>query len=129
MIVYVVTEGSYSDYHIEAVFTDKDQANNYLMLHPCCEIEEYEADAIKIDVKKIMYEWTARISPDGQLISLSCTRTLEHQEDGVWLEDKWAWGGVYFLVRFSTDRDLERNVAEKACFDRIAKFKAEQLGL
>lgn len=128
MIVYVVTEGSYSDYHIEAVFTDRDQANNYLMLHPLCEIEEYEADAIKVDVKKIRYEWKVRISPDGKLLSLCCTRTLEPKDDEIIFTDD-GWYGIHFVVRLTTDRELDKSMIEKVCFDRIAKFKAEQLGL
>lgn len=128
MIVYVVTEGSYSDYHIEAVFTDRDQANNYLKLYPDCEIEEYEADAIKIDVNKIRYEWFATILPDGKLNRLTCTPTLDRKEDCIALTNS-VWLGVHFAVRLVTDRELERSVVEKACFDRVAKFKAEYLGL
>ena len=51
MKVYIATEGSYSDYHIEAVFTDREQAELYSALH-CCKIEEYETDEYKIEGKK-----------------------------------------------------------------------------
>lgn len=129
MIVLVVTEGSYSDYHIEAVFTDRDQANLYLKLHPGCEIEEWDTEEVKIDASKIVHEWTAKISPDGKLLSLRDKLTTQPKGDGVWLNDSWWWGGVHFDVVFATNRELEESVAEKACFDRVAKFKAEYLGL
>lgn len=51
MKVYIVTEGSYSDYHIEEVFTNKEQAELYCAIHEDCRIEEYEADECKIDGK------------------------------------------------------------------------------
>lgn len=129
MIVYVVTEGSYSDYHIEAVFADEERAKLYLKLHPDCEIEEYDTEEVKIDASKIRYEWVARILPDGKRLYLSVYPTLQPKEDGVWVKDKWWYGGVHFEVRFTTDKELEESVAEKVCFDRVAKYKAECLGL
>ena len=129
MIVYVVTEGSYSDYHIEAVFTDLVQAKLYLKLHPACEIEEYDTEAVKIDASKIRHEWVAKLSPNGKLLSLVDYPTLHPKEDAVRMADSWHMGGVHFVVRFITDKELERSVVEKVCFDRVAKYKAEYLGL
>lgn len=40
-IIYVVTAGCYSDYHIEAVFKDKSKAEYYCACHEDCEIEEH----------------------------------------------------------------------------------------
>ena len=40
-ILYVVTAGCYSDYHIEAIFKDKTKAEYYCACHEECEIEEY----------------------------------------------------------------------------------------
>jgi len=39
--LYVVTAGCYSDYHIEAIFRDKEKAKYYCTCHEDCEIEEY----------------------------------------------------------------------------------------
>lgn len=50
MIAYIVTEGNYSDYHICAVFSSKEQAQNYVDMHSLFssytsyDIEEYEID-------------------------------------------------------------------------------------
>lgn len=49
MKVYIATAGTYSNYHIEAVFTDKEQANACKNLHSDWEIETYNSDTIKID--------------------------------------------------------------------------------
>ena len=61
MTVYVVTSGEYSDYGINAVFTDRTQANLYTLLHPCSQVEEYEADAIVLNGKertlRVTYRW------------------------------------------------------------------------
>lgn len=128
MIVYILTSGTYSDYCINAVFDDKNQAKFYQKLHPACEIEEFDTEAVKIDARKIRYEWTARISPDGKLLLLYESATLTDKEDSICLTDVFPFG-VHFLVTLTTDRELEKSVVAKACFDRVAKFKAAFLGL
>jgi hypothetical protein len=66
MNVYIVVQGSYSDFHIEAVFTDKVKAEWYLTLlnneyggtQDAASLEEWEADVLpeaswyKISMKK-----------------------------------------------------------------------------
>ena len=53
MTAYIVTEGSYSDYHICAVFSSKEQAQHYIDMHSLFDayadydIEEYEMDATR----------------------------------------------------------------------------------
>ena len=49
MKVYVVTSGCYSEYQIEAVFTDYTKARIYANLDSSRTIEEYEADQVGID--------------------------------------------------------------------------------
>ena len=56
MEIYVVTAGSYSDYHIQYVFTDKEKAQKYVDLHSndswdTPEIEIYES--IEEDLNEI----------------------------------------------------------------------------
>lgn len=53
MKIYIVTDGEYSDYHIEAVFTDKKKAEIYASLHNCDWVEEFEThdDNITGDVE------------------------------------------------------------------------------
>ena len=44
MKVYVITSGEYSDYGIDAVFTDKALAEEYADRNPSRRIETYEAN-------------------------------------------------------------------------------------
>lgn len=46
--VYILTSGEYSDYSIEAVKLDKDQAETLERIHPDWSVEEYDTDDIKI---------------------------------------------------------------------------------
>ena len=59
MKVYIVTDGDYSDYHIEAVFTNKEKAETYAALRCYDCVEEYDADAIEIDGE--LEPWIAHI--------------------------------------------------------------------
>lgn len=40
-VLYVVTAGCYSDYHIETIFKNKEKAEYYCSCHEDCVIEEY----------------------------------------------------------------------------------------
>lgn len=57
MKVYVVTSGFYSDYHIDAIFTNEDMANMYANLDSDRNVEEYETDieSIEADPNKLIY--------------------------------------------------------------------------
>lgn len=54
MKVYIVTDGDYSDYHIEAVFTDKRQAELYSAFH-CGNVEEWETDKSFFDERTKLF--------------------------------------------------------------------------
>lgn len=44
--IFIVTSGEYSDYHIDAVFSTREKAEEYAdICGPDYEIEEYEVDA------------------------------------------------------------------------------------
>lgn len=40
--IYIVTAGDYSDYHIEAIFKDKEKAEAYCKCHKDCGIEDFD---------------------------------------------------------------------------------------
>ena len=48
MKIYVVTSGCYSDYHIDAVFTDAVMADQYANLDSDRNVETYEADSASV---------------------------------------------------------------------------------
>ena len=75
MKVYIVTQGEYSDYHIEAVFTDKEQAKLYCAVHKPtydpCEISEWEADEVQLETRaKVMEKWVGRFDFQGKFDSV-----------------------------------------------------------
>ena len=57
MKVYIITAGEYSSYHIEAVFTDENMAQQYANLDSDRNIEEYETDieSVNPDPTKLIY--------------------------------------------------------------------------
>lgn len=55
MKVYVVTEGEYSSYHIEAIFTDEDKAWKCAMLQPYRQVEEYEVDSVDVSGEPVAW--------------------------------------------------------------------------
>ena len=66
MIIYVVTAGSYSDYHIEAVFTDKEEATRWAK-EAKAEVEELDSE---IHCREIMrMYWLATINKNGEQIN------------------------------------------------------------
>ena len=81
MIVYIVTDGSYSDYHICAVFTDKLKAEQYAALHGYDDVEEYETDKPLIDGNvEVYYRYYIDITKsyiDCKFIGLTSKKTCE----------------------------------------------------
>lgn len=75
MKIYVVTSGEYSDYSIEAVFTDPVVAQQYANLDDDRTLEVYDADSIKLSESKPAYflvyydvkENTVSVSPSSTI--------------------------------------------------------------
>lgn len=121
MKVYVVTDGEYSDYHIEAVFTDEGQALLYCATH-CGELEEYEADEVRIEAtKKVVEMWTARFDFNGCFV-------------GTWKE-RYCFGfkpnivfnryGCCFFVESCLPLCSTKEQAKKYFCDLFATFKQQ----
>ena len=71
MIIYIVTEGEYSDYGIEGVYTKKELAEEAVAGCPNSEIEEWEADII-VPHPVGRHLWSVVMLP-GRKVD-SCTR-------------------------------------------------------
>ena len=116
MKVYIATDGEYSDYHIEAVFTDEEQAKLYCATHSCY-LEEYEADEVKIETeKKPLLLWNARFDYSGALCNISDSYFTFFE-----IEDF----GEY-RARVTLDAKIDREKAKKIIADKHAKRKAQQ---
>lgn len=137
MTVYIVTQGSYSDYHIEAVFTDKEQAQLYCAIHhdksgwydPCV-IEEYETDTPKLETdKELTEEWVGIFYVDGRTsfgkegFALKSRNVVEFHRAALSRQMH------YFRVVVYLPIDTPEDKAKKVICDFFAKYRAEQLGV
>ena len=55
-IIYVVTSGDYSDYMINAVYSDKDKADEYRKNFKCDDVKEYELNPSPIPLRFIQVD-------------------------------------------------------------------------
>jgi hypothetical protein len=79
--VYVVTKGSYSDFHVDQIFSSKEKAENYIKLvnnkynvysHVNSDIEEYELDpdtTLPKSLHKFKTFYHVEMDRDGNTIS------------------------------------------------------------
>lgn len=128
MKVYIVTQGSYSDYHIEAVFTDEKQAKYYCATHSYdygeCEIEEYDTDERQFSTEKEVKElWVGIFDCYG---NYECSRldryTLDHKQIEV---NRNRLGRVGIAKVFPCDTSEEK--MKKVFCDIYAQWKAQQI--
>jgi len=136
MKVYIVTSGDYSDYHIEAVFTNEEQANLYCALHAgrwdSPSVEEYETDTWQIETKndfKVRWEdyfW----SKNPYLMPNSKFATNDENSIEVIKKENSDYGnlvsGDYCKIVVTLDRTVTRQEVVKIMQDRIAAWKYEQ---
>ena len=135
MRVYVVTSGEYSDYHIDAIFTDNEQAELYCATHERTldnpYIEEWETDEVKFEscvpVKNL---WTASIRNDGIVSYIHSRLTLENRKKVEPFNKCFGRTSVTgHRVSITLDKDITQEKALKIIFDYLAKWKAELCGI
>lgn len=141
MKVYIITSGEYSDYSIDAVTLDKDQAEKMVNVFPEERIEEYDTD----DFPKLItndpcwiceYNLPTRNIMDGKIIN---NESIEiHQEDDFWhaydfkelnkvINKIRINGSIYGFRMYIQAKDKEH--AKKIFYDKVAEWKAEQKGI
>lgn len=114
MLIYIATAGEYSDYHIEAVFTDKKQAELFCATHEYY-LEEYQADQVKIETtRKPKRTWC--FVPDFSRFWTNDVFTFLDIED---------FSG--YAKRVSLDANIDEETAKKIIYDKYTKWKAEKL--
>lgn len=131
MTIYIVTRGEYSDYHIEAVFTNREQAKLYCATHNDgwgeCQIEEWETDEIKLDSSQELCEkWHGTFDFEGNLtdfynLGLSLRKPI-----------KWGvrkWGRIEYFVTVCVPEGTDKDKVKKIMCDNFAQHKAELLGV
>lgn len=137
MKVYVITQGSYSDYHIVGVKLTREEAEKVVALsnddyYDYAEIEEYDTDDIKIDTNEEIKDEYYK-TYDYQTLDDSC----HNAKQTVTFKDKnevkfcpgtiIQHGAIVVTATFPHGTPTEK--VEKIMRDRAAKFKAEREGL
>lgn len=122
--IYVVTQGTYSDYHIVAATMDREVAEKitakFTTRYDECRIEEY-GDA-EIMLKPA---WEINFDKAGNVIATDeCTYAYEYEDIGECNERRW--GNCDLSITVSAD-DLESAI--KIAAEKRAKYLAEKAGL
>lgn len=123
--IYVLTEGSYSDYHIIGVYSTKELATEAQSLYEHSEIEEYDLDNIP-EHPPGMKAWFVRIS-DGKLDDI-CTRQVSPFEKTVPREFEYEYHDgetAYFVYCWAVDDKH----AEKIALDKYYQHRATKAGI
>lgn len=126
MKVYVVTSGEYSDYGINAIFSTKEKAQEYIDRGDKLgmnysygyQIEEYELDE-NATVEFVL----ANYSPRGNAFSFS----YMDEDSAAQTYPKETWGGLAFIFKVRYNPNI--SVMKKSVYDQYARFKAEKEGL
>ena len=129
MTIYVVTSGEYSDYGIDAVFTDKKQAELYCAVHEESHVETYIADQEKIE-GEVYYGILAR---DYYKSAMWCKFFYSDKpvEPSVTSKPESTWIAAHDEYIIPVNKSYENcyEAMKKVARDYIAKYKAEQEGL
>ena len=99
MKVFVVTAGDYSDYHIEKIFSDREQARLYALRDRDRRVEEYTVDTQCTMIKKkyvlIRYDYYSNKMID----MIMCSKPVKPHTDHT---------GWFSCFEFTVDTDNER---------------------
>ena len=127
MTIYVVTSGEYSDYCINAVFTDRKQAELYCAVengkrgnYYRCDIEEYEADTPVLEGEVyygIRFTAKKRVSYTETIYSTMPVefKKVDRRDD--------------YLIEIPTNQAYHAERRRRIAQDYLAKMRAEEKGL
>lgn len=133
MKVYVITSGEYSDYHIDAIALDKNEAvekcatlNALVRGDDYCYIEEYDTEDMKISMDgKTNMLFRIRVLKNGGWEEFKDGTPVVEQES---IKTKY-YGSKYIICRAVLPADTTNEQAKKIMLDRIAEFKAKKAGI
>lgn len=120
--IYIVTEGEYSDYHICAVFSKREKAEEYVQCHGTSySIEEYDLDE---EIKREVKLWRVAVAIDNNEIIETCPTEyrVEEMTDTCCIRVNWNGETImYFYVQSET---MDRAI--KIASERLAAVKANE---
>lgn len=126
--VYILTEGSYSDYHIVATFSTKELAEEAQKHCPDSVIEEYELDSLEIPEHPPGHTaWAVHIN--AKTNTINCTGQLTSLGGYFKPKEEYYEGGgvsgeLNTFIVYCWARDKEH--AEKIALDRYYQWKWEK---
>lgn len=135
MKVYVITSGEYSDYRINAVSLDYEDAERKCAVindgrtRDFCEIKEYDTDDIKGESPnelKTQFKMTLNYIDNGEMYFDGGHLTL-NDINTIKVKRFQNHNRIEIIATFPKGTESEK--AKKIMLDRIAKFKAERAGI
>ena len=124
-IVYVVTEGEYSSYHIQAIFSDCATAEKYCACRNRNEpeIEEWKIDDEEIlSNEEVLLQWYFEIDKRGCFIKsrrlsyVYKSHALNHIDDL----------SFTYKIHLALDTSITKSEARNIAADKLAIYKAEK---
>lgn len=122
--IYIVTSGEYSEYEINAVFTTRKKAEEYVQQHGTYyDIEEYELDK---EVEKKTQLWSIVFCiEDGKFDEANpISYNKNKKADICYVEERLGGGKMYYII-FLVDAD-SMNRAVKIARERFVAVKANE---
>lgn len=132
--VYVVTAGEYSDYHIETICINREDAERYVCLYQGADLEEMHIEEypicngkelahVKIN-RGVRFSMHDSIGITSREIVYSSRPVRTNVKSYSNFDEKIYHGTVSLPDRFSIDN---HEAIKKLIYDAVAKFKAEEL--
>lgn len=125
MIVYVITEGEYSDYHIEAVTLDPERAKRLAIIYNG-RVEQYDTEKPTEEKIREYKPYVFVTWKNGTIRARAPKYSNDKYRDDHVGGERWRWGDEEYWTYVQTD-DVDRAI--KIAADRFAKRRAEDAGL
>lgn len=130
MKVYIVTSGIYSDYHICAVFDNKESAELYCAVHERDldepSVEEYDTEEVKLEANSPVYEtWEIEVDRNGNIVSTE--KRFSMNKLNTVLKDTFHCDSGRYRVSITSERNITGEQAQKIARDRMYQVVCEEL--
>lgn len=127
MKVYIITKGSYSDYHICGISLDKDKAEiirrRFSVEYERAEIEEYDTDSVE-EILRYEHTYKCDYYHDNSSISVRLSNPDYIDDDDYRVKHNSFLNCLRVYVNANTEEE-----ALKFASDKFAKYRAEHMDL
>lgn len=133
MTLYVLTSGTYSDYHIEGIYSSREQAERYKRLFPrgdYADIEEWETDKPPVTcVDGNVEVWEIDMYEGEKAHIEENVRPGERLVGGCDFFSLIYHRRKYYALWISKEVAKDKEQALKIFYDKVAKYKAKEEGV